>query len=578
MQLELWQLALAWTLVYTALSMGAARRGYIPDSLTTQGPLTLVHTARGLDAVDRIAARYPRLWAVWGRLGVGVFFVGLVGGTALLLVSAVRIVSQPGSAPLAADPQNILVIPGVNEYLPLAAAPALVTALAIAMVVHELGHAIYCRVGDIEIDSSGLVLLALLPAGAFVEPDEESQRDASRWHRLQMVSAGVMNNVGATAVALAVLVLIVPSVIAPAPGVAVGGVLPESPADEAGLEKGDRIVGLNGTEIASQEAFESALRDTPSDTVSLSMADGTAHRLDRRVFVSGSAVSDRLEPGATITAVAGEPVATTDEYHEQLRAVERQVVPVTLATGEEVSQVAGVRAKADSEAAAGNYPTNESFYLTAVDGSRVLTPEDVKAVLSATEDGARVPVTGLTLADGTIERFETVYAVAEDDDALVATAGVGGVSTVSVGVEPYPAEEYLGYITGENSVLAALFFILFLPFGTLGGLPFNFAGVTPTVSGFYQVAEPLSAVAPAVVFGVSLAFWTVWININLALFNCLPTFALDGGHYARYALEELAARLGYEEPKQASQTYARALMVVLLVGIAAVVAIPPLFG
>jgi len=121
-------------------------------------------------------------------------------------------------------------------------------------------------------------------------------------------------------------------------------------------------------------------------------------------------------------------------------------------------------------------------------------------------------------------------------------------------------------------------FILFLPFGTLGGLPFTFAGVTPTVSGFYQVAEPLSAVAPAVVFGVSLAFWTVWININLALFNCLPTFALDGGHYARYALEELAARLGYEEPKQASQTYARALMVVLLVGIAAVVAIPPLFG
>jgi membrane-associated protease RseP (regulator of RpoE activity) len=515
---------------------------------------------------------------LWGRLGVGVFAIGLVGGAALLLLSAARIISQPDSAPLAADPQNLLVIPGVNQYLPLDAAPELGLALLFAMVIHELGHAIYCRVGDIEIESSGLALLSLLPAGAFVEPNEASQEDASRWHRIQMVSAGVMNNVAAVAVGLVVLLLVVPSIVSTAPGVAVGGVLPNSPAADAGLADGDRIVAVDGTPIETREAFQSELEAATAATVTLRTADDSVYDVTRRVFISGSAISQRLPPGTSITNVEQTPVSTTSEFEAALKTADSPTVSLTTTSGDTVAHVAGVRTRISQELAIADAIETDVAYLTVVDGQRTLNAADLSSVIESHTEGDTIPVRGVMATPDGFEAFQSSYTVTEGTQNIAPTSGIGGVSTVDIGVEYYPADTYLGYLTGEQPFASTLVLIMFLPFATLLGLPYNFAGFTSDIVGFYEVAAPLSPIAPLVLFGVSFVYWTVWVNVNLALFNCLPTFALDGGHYARYAFESAAARLGAENPKQASAVYARGLMMFLLSAIAVVVVLPPLLG
>ena len=46
------------------------------------------------------------------------------------------------------------------------------------------------------------------------------------------------------------------------------------------------------------------------------------------------------------------------------------------------------------------------------------------------------------------------------------------------------------------------------------------------------------------VFGLAnVLFWTGWVNINLGLFNCIPSYPLDGGHILRSCVEAALARL-----------------------------------
>ncbi|MEF8778841.1 MAG: site-2 protease family protein, partial [Natronomonas sp.] len=70
---------------------------------------------------------------------------------------------------------------------------------------------------------------------------------------------------------------------------------------------------------------------------------------------------------------------------------------------------------------------------------------------------------------------------------------------------------------------------------------YNFAGFNGKITNFYSVSGPLS---PGIVFGlVNVLFWTGWVNINLGIFNCIPTYPLDGGHILRSSVEAILSRL-----------------------------------
>lgn len=580
MQFNLWYLALAWIVVYTAFSLVLSQTNRVPDYITAQGPITLIHTTWGRDAIDSLAKRYSRFWPVWGVAGVALFFGGLVLGTGLLLFSALQVINQPSSAEIAKEPQNLLVIPGVNEYLPLEAAPALVAALLIAMVIHELGHAIYCRLGDIDIESTGVALFALIPIGAFVEPNEESQENATRWNRIQMVSAGIMNNLAATVVAMLVLVLVVPMIISPAPGVAIGGVLPGTPADAGGVESGDQLVSVNGTSIADTEEFSRQLKEIETSKVRVTTSEGQTYTINRQVFITAAYQSASVSPGDAIASVNGDPVQTKSQFTQAVQTAENPLVNLTTSTGETFEYVAGARVTVSDESSLSQFASSSGqLVITNVGETSVRSASELSTALSERKDGETISVTGYQETESGYEKFVSEYTISKNNKEIAATRGFGGLSVSDVGVQFYPTERYLGLLTAGNiSIFASLALIVFLPFATVGGLPYNFAGFTPDIINFYQVAGPLEPVSSIVFFGVSLTFWTVWINVNLALFNCLPTFALDGGYYMRYGFEEVAARLGYANPKQASKNYARACAGLILIGMVLIVVLPYFFG
>ncbi|MFB6197318.1 MAG: site-2 protease family protein, partial [Halobacteriaceae archaeon] len=73
--------------------------------------------------------------------------------------------------------------------------------------------------------------------------------------------------------------------------------------------------------------------------------------------------------------------------------------------------------------------------------------------------------------------------------------------------------------------------------------PFSFAGFTGGIANFYTVTGVLAVLGPLLFVIANVLFWTAWINLNLGIFNCIPTFALDGGGLFRTVIESVLTRL-----------------------------------
>lgn len=161
------------------------------------GLLTLyAFSTRGESHVDRVADRGP--WRRWHDLGVGILVACGLGAVAAVGWVAIIALTTDAESTAANDPQNMVAIPGVNEFMPLAAAGYVVLGLLVATVVHEGGHAISLRVDDLPIDELGVALLfGVVPLAAYVKPTEAVD-DAPARARLRLFAAGVANNVAVT--------------------------------------------------------------------------------------------------------------------------------------------------------------------------------------------------------------------------------------------------------------------------------------------------------------------------------------------------------------------------------------------
>lgn len=260
-----------WILLVIVLVIAYALAAYYihknklwPEHITFYGPFMAIKTEK-VGFFDR-SIRFSTFLRAYGTLGVVMVVVVSAFMTLMLFFSIQHIVVQRPPLTQANELKNVLAIPGVNDFIPFTFAVWL--GLLVTMGVHEFGHAILCRVEGIRVKSMG-VLMAVIPIGAFVEPDEDDQEKTKGLAKMRMFGAGITNNIllGLACFALVVFLL---GFAVPVPTPLINGVYVDSPAHAAGISPNSIIKEVNGVPVSSRDEVATLLNTTkPGDSITL---------------------------------------------------------------------------------------------------------------------------------------------------------------------------------------------------------------------------------------------------------------------------------------------------------------------
>jgi regulator of sigma E protease len=177
-----------------------------------------------------------------------------------------------------------------------------ILAFGVLVFVHELGHYLAARASGMRVErfsiGFGPVIFATkrgetewavsaIPFGGYVRiagmsPEEQVRPDDASaysnqpaWRRFSVILAGpAMNYI--TAVLLAFAMIATLGIQEPDPRAAIGQVVPESAAAQAGLLPGDRVVAVEGAPVETWPELVSAVVASPGRPLRLSVIRGEA--------------------------------------------------------------------------------------------------------------------------------------------------------------------------------------------------------------------------------------------------------------------------------------------------------------
>lgn len=296
-------------LVYAGVCWAIKKYTFHPEIFAFMGPCLMIRTSR--TGIFDVLARFRRTFLVYGTLGIVVVAVCGILMTAMIILTAyLTMLIQPDPSPII-QPQNLLLIPGVNDFVP--STFAVWFALVFAVIIHEFGHGLLSRVENIRVKYTGILAL-VIPIGAFVEPDEEEIEKSPLATKLRMFAAGITNNMVVGAVCIVILALLLGLVV---PGTApfVQGIYENYPADLAGMQPGTVILAIDGTPVANTTDVSAILAGTtPGQTVQvLGEYKGSQQMYDITLTSVPPEISNATS--GFMGVVYGQPQAIVDTLH-----------------------------------------------------------------------------------------------------------------------------------------------------------------------------------------------------------------------------------------------------------------------
>ncbi|MCJ7450215.1 MAG: site-2 protease family protein [Candidatus Nanohaloarchaeota archaeon QJJ-9] len=260
------------------------------DKIERKSILFVRRTDKGIELLDRVAKRFPRLWKVWSSLGVLVAFGVMAVALYFLTKNFLKVIMVPEAVAGVR-----LVLPTPSTQLSLRPGVMLIpfwywiVAIGSVAAVHELMHGVVGRNEGFNIKSVGWFILGIIP-GAFVEPEgedmmpgseEEKTSEGPPWSngnwisKLRVLAAGSFSNI---TVAFIVFLVIFGATTGTHggrevkglynhEGVEVAQVVNGTAAEEAGLKKGMVVTYMNGEEIKDLKDFEEASNLTINDSI-----------------------------------------------------------------------------------------------------------------------------------------------------------------------------------------------------------------------------------------------------------------------------------------------------------------------
>ncbi len=539
-----WTLALIVLLVYWLAVALLDRAGTLEKyNISNVGPILMIRTKKGQRFLDRISA--PRaFWRLFASVGIPLMVVSMVAMFSLLLFSDYLMISQPPRPSPYTEIQNVVILPGINRFIPLWWG---IIGLASAIIAHEFSHAILGKVEEITVKSLG-ILMMIIPIGAFAELDEEQllgvkkdaeeektesekreyESGAAPWQdrlhnaysknhqetkeiltepkkvassdqRVRVFASGVMGNFAVAFIAFTLFFSLVLNGISPAGNdVVVLDVVKNSYAEKAGLHKDMIITHFDDARITNISQYNSYL--------------------------------NVLKPGSEVR------VRTFYDNKENVFLLKKYDESGVLI----VDVIDGYPAK--------NAGLTAGMKIVKLDGTPVNSTLEFLGYMNKTKPGDLINV---LVMDGDKEKdFQIELASAPHQ-----SKGFMGVrvdsSQLGMAAGEFPSQIYLDAIRSFPSKLdqpGAWLWLLAAPF--LDILQFGFSGFDGMLLQFYQPAGWASGLGIGIFWIANILFWIGWINITVGMFNCLPAVPLDGGHVFREIASSFVGRLTKDETKR----------------------------
>ena len=238
-----------WSLVEILKAKGVLEK----RNITAIGPILMIRTKKGLNFLEKVA-KPRKFWRTLATVGIPSIFVGMFFMLILVLLMDYKLITSPPKPSPLTSPRNVLLIPGINQYIPLVWG---LIGLIVTLVVHEFSHGILCRVEGVRVKSLG-ILLALLPIGGFAEPDEEElSKKANKMQRIRIFSAGVISNFITAIIAFSIFFYLLGFI---SPLVVVRDVDKNSVAYGL-IHEGDIILSINNINVKTPDDVSRALKN-----------------------------------------------------------------------------------------------------------------------------------------------------------------------------------------------------------------------------------------------------------------------------------------------------------------------------